>query len=112
MNAQAPITFTPAAVAKVKELLRSENNPNLKLRVFIQGGGCSGFSYGFTFDETPNADDATFTEDGVTFLVDPMSHLYLSGAEVDYEEKLEGSRFIVKNPNAKHTCGCGSSFTV
>lgn len=104
--------FTDASVARVKQLIVDEGNPNLKLRVFVEGGGCSGFNYGFTFDEVPNADDTTFVVDGVTFLVDPMSYIYLGGATVDYEEKLEGSRFIISNPNAKNTCGCGSSFTV
>jgi iron-sulfur cluster insertion protein len=112
MNAQAAIEFTPAAVARVKQLIIDDGNTNLKLRVFISGGGCSGFNYGFVFDEVPNGDDTSFNVDGVTFLVDPMSYIYLAGATVDYEEKLEGSRFIVNNPNAKSSCGCGSSFSV
>lgn len=112
MNTQAAIEFTPAAVERVRQLILDEGKPDLKLRVFVQGGGCSGFSYGFTFEDVPNADDTHFDVSGVTFLVDPMSYMYLAGASVDYEEKLEGSRFIIHNPNAKQTCGCGSSFTV
>lgn len=112
MNTQAPIEFSPAAVARVKKLIEEEGNSNLKLRIFIEGGGCSGFNYGFIFDEMPNDDDTRFEVDGVVFLVDAMSYQYLAGATVDYEEKLEGSRFIVNNPNAKTSCGCGSSFSV
>lgn len=111
MNTQAAIEFTPAAVARVKQLIQDDGNPNLKLRVSISGGGCGGFNYNFAFDEIPSNDDVRFDVDGVTFLVDPMSYQYLTGATVDYEEKLEGSRFIVKNPHAKTTCGCGSSFS-
>ncbi|MFC3338325.1 iron-sulfur cluster insertion protein ErpA [Paracandidimonas soli] len=107
----APLIFTDAAAAKVKELLDEENNPDLRLRVFVQGGGCSGFQYGFTFDETVNDDDTTIEKNGVQLLVDPMSFQYLVGAEIDYKDDLEGSQFVIRNPNASTTCGCGSSFT-
>lgn len=100
------------AVNKVKELLAEENNPNLKLRMFVQGGGCSGFQYGFTFDEEQNEDDFNFEFDGVHLLVDSMSSQYLQGAEIDYTESLSGSQFSIKNPNAQTTCGCGSSFSM
>ena len=106
------ITLTERAAAKVRELLCEEDNAALKLRVFITGGGCSGFQYGFTFDETVADDDTIIERDGVTVLVDPMSFPYLSGSEVDYTEGLEGSRFIVNNPNATTTCGCGASFAI
>ncbi|PLC50402.1 iron-sulfur cluster insertion protein ErpA [Pollutimonas subterranea] len=105
-----PILFTDAAAAKVKDLLTEEGNPELKLRVFVQGGGCSGFQYGFTFDETINDDDTTIDKEGVQLLVDPMSFQYLVGAEIDYKDDLEGSQFVIRNPNANSTCGCGSSF--
>ena len=105
-----PILFTNAAAAKVKDLLTEEGNPELKLRVFVQGGGCSGFQYGFTFDETINDDDTTIDKEGVQLLVDPMSFQYLVGAEIDYKDDLEGSQFVIRNPNANSTCGCGSSF--
>lgn len=96
----------------VKELIDEEGNPNLKLRVFVQGGGCSGFQYGFTFDETNNEDDAVMVRNGVTLLIDSMSYQYLVGAEIDYKEDLEGAQFVIKNPNATTTCSCGSSFSV
>lgn len=107
-----PFVFTDSAVNKVKELILEEGNPELKLRVFVTGGGCSGFQYGFTFDEVANEDDTALVKDGVTLLVDPMSYQYLVGAEIDYSEGLEGSQFVIKNPNASSTCGCGSSFSV
>ncbi|MFT4993677.1 MAG: iron-sulfur cluster insertion protein [Paraglaciecola sp.] len=107
-----PIEFSDAAARKVKSLVTEEENPNLKLRVYVTGGGCSGFQYGFTFDEKVNEGDTTIDKDQVTLVVDPMSLQYLVGGEVDYTEGLEGSRFLVNNPNATTTCGCGSSFTV
>ena len=107
-----PLVFTESAAAKVKELIAEENNPNLMLRVFINGGGCSGFQYGFTFDETLNDGDTKIMKDDVALLIDPMSLQYLMGAEIDYTEGLEGAQFVIKNPNAKTTCGCGSSFGV
>lgn len=106
------LDFTSNAAAKVKSLLEEEDNPGLKLRVFITGGGCSGFQYGFTFDESVTEGDTEIETDGVTLLVDPMSAQYLSGAEIDYTEGLEGSQFVIRNPNASTTCGCGSSFSV
>ncbi|NYT84055.1 iron-sulfur cluster insertion protein ErpA [Pollutimonas harenae] len=106
----SPLIFTDAAAHKVKELLADEDNPELKLRVFVQGGGCSGFQYGFTFDETTNDDDTTIDKEGVQLLVDPMSFQYLVGAEIDYKDDLEGAQFVIRNPNANSTCGCGSSF--
>lgn len=105
-----PLTFTEAAVAKVRELIAEEDNPALKLRVFIQGGGCSGFQYGFMFDEELNDDDTTIERDGVRLVVDPMSFQYLAGSEIDYKNDLEGAQFVIHNPNANTTCGCGSSF--
>jgi iron-sulfur cluster insertion protein len=108
----APLNFTDAAAAKVKSLIDEEGNPELKLRVFVQGGGCSGFQYGFTFDEVTNEDDATMVKNGVTLLIDSMSYQYLTGAEIDYKEDLEGAQFVIRNPNATTTCGCGSSFSV
>ncbi|OIQ84226.1 iron-sulfur cluster insertion protein ErpA [mine drainage metagenome] len=107
-----PLLFTDSAAAKVKELIDEEGNPELKLRVFVQGGGCSGFQYGFTFDEAVNDDDMQMVKNGVTLLIDAMSLQYLSGAEIDYKEGLEGAQFVIKNPNAQTTCGCGSSFSV
>ena len=107
-----PLEFTPAAAAKVRELIAEEGNPALKLRVYIQGGGCSGFQYGFEFDEQQSADDLAIATDEVTLLVDPLSLQYLMGAAVDYTESLHGAQFVIRNPNAKSTCGCGSSFTV
>jgi len=107
-----PLQFTEAAAKKVKVLIADENNPELKLRVYITGGGCSGFQYGFTFDDQINDGDMTIEKQGVALVVDPMSLQYLVGGAVDYTEGLEGSRFVVTNPNAKSTCGCGSSFSV
>lgn len=106
-----PLIFTDSAAAKVADLIAEEGNPELKLRVFVQGGGCSGFQYGFTFDEAVNDDDTTFEKNGVTLLVDSMSFQYLVGAEIDYKEDINGSQFVIKNPNATTTCGCGSSFS-
>ncbi len=108
----APLLFTDNAAAKVKALIEEEGNNNLKLRVFVSGGGCSGFSYGFTFDEDVAEDDTAMTKEGVTLLIDAMSYQYLVGAEIDYQEGLEGAQFVIKNPNATTTCGCGSSFSV
>lgn len=107
----SPFVFTDSAANKVKELIAEEGNPELKLRVFVTGGGCSGFQYGFTFDEVVNEDDTSMEKNGVTLLIDPMSYQYLVGAEIDYSEGLEGSQFVIKNPNATSTCGCGSSFS-
>ena len=107
-----PLNFTVAAAAKVRELIAEEGNAALKLRVYIQGGGCSGFQYGFEFDEGHNEDDFAIVTDGATLLVDPLSLQYLAGAVVDYSESLSGAQFMIRNPNAKTTCGCGSSFTV
>jgi len=109
---EVPLIFTDSAASKVKSLIDEEGNPDLKLRVFVSGGGCSGFQYGFTFDEDVADDDTIVERDGVSLVVDPMSFQYLAGAEVDYQEGLEGSRFVIKNPNASTTCGCGSSFSV
>ena len=106
------ITISESAKTKIKDLLYEEGNPNLSLRTFVQGGGCSGFSYGFTFDEEINEDDFQFSLDEFKVLVDSMSMQYLSGAEIDYKEELVGSSFVIKNPNATSTCGCGSSFGV
>jgi len=107
----APLLFSDSAANKVRELIQEEGNPDLKLRVFVTGGGCSGFQYGYTFDEVANADDSVMEKNGVTLLIDPMSYQYLVGAEIDYSEGLEGSQFVIKNPNATSTCGCGSSFS-
>ncbi|NZA25533.1 iron-sulfur cluster insertion protein ErpA [Luteimonas sp. SJ-92] len=109
---QRPIDFTVAAAAKVRELIAEEGNPSLKLRVYIQGGGCSGFQYGFEFDEEQADEDLAVDTDGVVLLVDPLSLQYLMGSAVDYVESLHGAQFTIRNPNAKTTCGCGSSFTV
>lgn len=106
----SPLVFTDSAASKVKELIEEEGNAALKLRVFVTGGGCSGFQYGFTFDEDTAEDDTILQKNGVTLLVDPMSFQYLVGAEIDYSEGLEGAQFVIKNPNATSTCGCGSSF--
>jgi len=106
------ITLTDAAARKVQELVLGEGNPDLKLRVYISGGGCSGFQYGFTFDEEQAEDDIAIENDGVVLLVDPLSFQYLMGAEVDYAESLAGAQFVIRNPNATTTCGCGSSFAV
>jgi iron-sulfur cluster insertion protein len=107
----SPLKFSDAAAAKVKQLIDEEGNSALKLRVFVQGGGCSGFQYGFTFDEVVNEDDTTMERNGVTLLIDSMSYQYLVGAEIDYKEDIEGAQFVIKNPNATTTCGCGSSFS-
>ena len=107
----APFVFTDSAADKVKALIDEEGNPELKLRVFVTGGGCSGFQYGFTFDEAVNEDDTTMQKNGVTLLIDAMSSQYRVGAEIDYKEDLEGAQFVIKNPNATTTCGCGSSFS-
>lgn len=111
LDAPPGLVFTNAAADKVAQLIRDEGNPNLKLRVFISGGGCSGFQYGFTFDENSEDGDTRVENQGVTLLIDPMSIQYLSGAEIDYKEDLEGARFVIRNPNAATTCGCGSSFS-
>lgn len=107
-----PLNFSDSAANKVKALIEEEGNPDLKLRVFVTGGGCSGFQYGFTFDEVKNEDDFVMEKNGVTLLIDPMSMQYLMGAEIDYTEGLEGAQFVIRNPNAVTTCGCGSSFSV
>ena len=107
----APINFTDAAANKVKDLIIDEQNPNLKLRVFVTGGGCSGFQYGFTFDEEVNEDDTQMLKNDVTLLIDAMSYQYLVGAEIDYSDGLDGAQFVIKNPNATSTCGCGNSFS-
>jgi iron-sulfur cluster insertion protein len=106
------INLSARAVNKVRELVAEEENDNLKLRVYITGGGCSGFQYGFAFEDEAAEDDAAIEQDGVTVLIDPMSFQYLVGSEVDYTEGLEGSRFVINNPNASTTCGCGSSFSI
>ncbi|WEN15403.1 iron-sulfur cluster insertion protein ErpA [Rhodanobacter sp. AS-Z3] len=106
-----PLIFTAAAAHKVHELIAEEGNPALKLRVYISGGGCSGFQYGFTFDEAQAEDDLAVERDGVTLLCDPLSLQYLGGAQIDYAENLSGAQFVISNPNAKTTCGCGSSFS-
>ena len=107
-----PLIFTDSAANKVKQLIEEEGNENLMLRVFVSGGGCSGFQYGFTFDESIQDGDTKVENAGVTLLVDPMSFQYLTGAEIDYKEDLSGSQFVIRNPNATTTCGCGSSFSV
>jgi iron-sulfur cluster insertion protein len=108
----APLLFTDSAAIKVRQLIEEEDNTALMLRVFIQGGGCSGFQYGFTFDEKVQEGDTIVENQGVKLLVDPMSFQYLAGAEIDYIEGLEGAQFVIRNPNAVTTCGCGSSFAV
>jgi iron-sulfur cluster insertion protein len=108
---QPLLVFTDSAARKVSELITEEGNPNLKLRVFVSGGGCSGFQYGFTFDENEEDGDTCVVNQGVRLLVDPMSFQYLTGAEIDYKEDLEGAQFVIRNPNAQTTCGCGSSFS-
>lgn len=108
----SPMVFSDSAAAKVKQLIAEENNPSLKLRVYVTGGGCSGFQYGFTFDENANEGDTTVEKEGVELLIDPMSFQYLAGSEIDYVDDLEGARFVIRNPNASTTCGCGSSFSV
>lgn len=112
MSETDPMIFTPAAAAKVRELILEEADPELKLRVYITGGGCSGFQYGFTFDKEVDEGDVTVTREDVTLVVDPLSFQYLEGAEVDYSESLQGARFVIRNPNAATTCGCGSSFGI
>lgn len=107
-----PLIFTDAAATKVRNLLEEEGNPDLKLRVYVTGGGCSGFQYGFSFDEEQAEDDTVITNQSVNLLVDPMSYQYLVGATVDYTEGLKGAQFVVNNPNAETTCGCGSSFSI
>ncbi len=111
-QAMQPVNFTEAAASKVNGLIQDEGNPELKLRVYISGGGCSGFQYGFTFDETLADDDTVVEKSGVQLLIDPMSFQYLVGAKIDYLEDLQGARFVIENPNATSTCGCGSSFSV
>ena len=106
------LNFTDSAVNKVRELIDDEGNEKLMLRVFISGGGCSGFQYGFSFDENTTNDDTVVERGGVKLLIDPMSIQYLSGAEIDYSEGIEGAQFVIRNPNARTTCGCGSSFSV
>jgi iron-sulfur cluster insertion protein len=108
----APLVFTDNAAKKVKELIEEEGSMDLKLRVFVSGGGCSGFQYGFTFEEEVNEDDTQVQKDSVTLLIDPMSLQYLMGAEIDYQDSLQGSQFVIRNPQATTTCGCGSSFSV
>jgi iron-sulfur cluster insertion protein len=108
----APLVFTDSAADKVKQLIDEEGNTDLKLRVFVSGGGCSGFQYGFTFDEVTNEDDTVMQKNGVTLVIDAMSYQYLVGAEIDYTQGVEGEQFVIKNPNATTTCGCGSSFSV
>lgn len=110
--APAPLIFTDAAARKVHELIQEEDNSDLMLRVFVSGGGCSGFQYGFTFDEKMEEGDSSVVNQGVRLVVDPMSVQYLMGAEIDYKEDLQGAQFVIRNPNAATTCGCGSSFTV
>ena len=106
------IQFSSRAAAKVADLIQEEGIPALNLRVFVTGGGCSGFSYGFTFDESVEADDSVVEQDGIKMIIDSMSYPYLVGSEVDYKEDLQGSQFVVTNPNATNTCGCGNSFTI
>lgn len=112
MEQDLPLVFSQSAAQRVGELIREEDNLDLKLRVFITGGGCSGFQYGFTFDEQVEEDDTVVETDGVSLLVDPMSFQYLAGAEIDYKEDFQGAQFVIRNPNATTTCGCGSSFNV
>ncbi len=106
------LVFTESAALKVKALMEDEGNPNLKLRVFVSGGGCSGFQYGFTFDENEDEGDTRVDRAGVALLIDPMSYQYLAGAEIDYKDDINGAQFVIRNPNATTTCGCGSSFSV
>ena len=109
---ESPVHFTDAAAHKVKSLIEEEGEPSLKLRAFITGGGCSGFQYGFTFDDQAAEDDTAIENGGVTLVIDPMSFQYLAGAEIDYKEDVSGAQFVIRNPNAQTTCGCGSSFSV
>ncbi len=110
-NMPSPLLFTDAAASKVMNLIEEKKNPSLMLRVFVSGGGCSGFQYGFTFEESAGEDDTRVEKNGVTLLIDPLSFQYLAGAEIDYKEDLNGAQFVIKNPQAKTTCGCGSSFS-
>ncbi|HAC34172.1 MAG TPA: iron-sulfur cluster insertion protein ErpA [Gammaproteobacteria bacterium] len=112
MQSNAELIFTSAAAGRVRELMADEDSQDLKLRVFITGGGCSGFQYGFTFDEDTDVEDTQVDTDGVVLLIDPMSMQYLEGAEIDYKEDFQGAQFVIRNPNASTTCGCGSSFSV
>ena len=112
MKTPQPLVFTDAAARKVRELVLEEQNPALKLRVYVQGGGCSGFQYGFTFDEDLGEGDISVVNEGVQLIVDPMSFQYLMGSEIDYSESLQGAQFVIRNPNAQTTCGCGSSFNL
>ena len=112
VEAPSPVNFTSSAAAKVKQLIMDDGNDDLMLRVYIEGGGCSGFQYGFTFDENINEGDTVVEKEGVKLLIDPMSYQYLVGAEIDYTEGLQGAQFVIRNPNATTTCGCGSSFGV
>lgn len=112
IDIKSPLIFTDSAAKKVKSLIEDEGNDALMLRVFISGGGCSGFQYGFTFDENITEGDTVVENEGVKLLIDPMSYQYLTGAEIDYTEGLEGAQFVIRNPNAQTTCGCGSSFSV
>ncbi len=112
MTQSDAVNFTDAAALKVKQLIQEEQNPDLKLRVYITGGGCSGFQYGFAFDEEAKDDDMGVINQEVTLLIDSMSFQYLMGADIDYKEDIEGAHFVIRNPNAKTTCGCGSSFSV
>lgn len=107
----APVRFSDSAAFKVRDLIAEEGNPNLQLRVYVSGGGCSGFQYGFAFEESAGAGDTALELHGVRVLIDPVSLQYLAGAEVDYQDSLDGSRFVIRNPNARSTCGCGSSFS-
>lgn len=107
----APVTITDSALSKIRSMLKEEGNPALKLRIFVTGGGCSGFQYGFSFEEEVNEDDTSMQKEEVTILIDPVSLQYMVGAAIDYTENLHESRFIIRNPNATTTCGCGSSFT-
>jgi iron-sulfur cluster insertion protein len=108
----SPLDFTDSAADKVKLLIEEEGNPALKLRIYVSGGGCSGFQYNFAFDEAINEDDTVIVKNGVSLLIDVMSYQYMEGASIDYQEGLEGARFVINNPNASSTCGCGSSFSV
>ena len=111
-TSEAPLLFTDAAARKVSELIAGEGNPNLMLRVFVQGGGCSGLQYGFEFDEQIQDGDTCVEKHGVKLLIDPMSFQYLGGAEIDFRDNLDGAQFVIRNPSAQTTCGCGSSFSV
>ncbi|MBF0218707.1 MAG: iron-sulfur cluster insertion protein ErpA [Gammaproteobacteria bacterium] len=110
MSDSSPLVFSDSAANKVKSLIAEEGNDNLKLRVYVTGGGCSGFQYGFTFDEAVNEGDTEVVKNGVTLLIDPMSFQYMVGAEIDYKEDISGAQFVIRNPNASTSCGCGSSF--